>query len=237
MTKVTAFTLATLLLAVSSTTVAHADWKVTSQGIVIQSTHVLGDTSDRSTQPSVALEKSVRQIDSTKTKLRIQNSDDRALKLRLEQQKKDSLELGLQKELRIEGQNGDTRISTESGERLKIQRREFEAKTNLPISVDLKDNTLVVTLPSGEQKIKVLPDEAVARLTLSKLLDSASGSGVTLDEVDGKPVYHIEGVTKKRILGIIPWNVHKRLQVSAEDGTISTPAATLRERLVNLFAF
>ncbi|MEA2020783.1 MAG: hypothetical protein U9M98_03690 [Patescibacteria group bacterium] len=71
---------------------------------------------------------------------------------------------------------GRTTIRSD-GVSYEIIRNRTAAKTHFPLSVNLNSNELIVTTPSGEKVVTVLPDEAVENMLAANVLDQIGGKG------------------------------------------------------------
>jgi hypothetical protein len=115
-----------------------------------------------------------------------------------------------------------------------------QAKTTLPISVNLATNELTVTTPKGTKVVALLPDEAVNKLVSFNVIDSVEpeiNDTVTLTEVNGTPVFEVKGVDDQKMLGAIPVKIHKIVNISAEDGTVKSTNESLRQKFLDLISF
>lgn len=121
------------------------------------------------------------------------------------------------------------------------------AISNFPLRIDKTTNSLIVTTPSGEKTVTVLPDAAIKNILTSKVISyviSAPSTGelastaklVTLIEQDGVLVYQIDGVREHKLLGIIPLKSKVKAFVSAENGQVIKTEQSLLGRILNRIA-
>ena len=131
----------------------------------------------------------------------------------------------------------DIEISSAEGG-LTFKKGNVEAQTHFPLSVDPTTGQLTVTTPAGSKVVTVLPDRAVQNLLASGIFTgvnshaSSESAGTTqqiqLTDVNGSPVFQIEGVLSKKLFGLFPVSFSKTAFVSAEDGhTISIQQSPL----------
>lgn len=135
--------------------------------------------------------------------------------------------------------NRGVEVGTASAGELAIKSHGVEAHTSFPLSIDPTTDTLTVTTPAGTKEVTVLPNQAVQGLLnshiLSHVLSQTSGATssattvVALSAVNGQPVFEIQGVKEKHLLGIFPVAFQKTVTVSAQtDQVLST-----QENLIN----
>lgn len=116
-----------------------------------------------------------------------------------------------------------------------------------PLKIDKATNSLIVTTPSGEKTVTVLPDAAIKNMLASKVMSyviSAPSTGelastdklVTLVEKDGVLVYEIDGVREHKLFGFIPLKSKVKAFVSAENGQVVKTETTLLGRILNRIA-
>lgn len=138
----------------------------------------------------------------------------------------------------------EVEVSTTSANTLTITSHNVAAHTTLPISIDPSTNTLAITTPAGTKDVNVLPNKAVESLISSRVLSnvlSESSSEATnsanpttvigLTTQNSEPVFQVQGVKEKRLLGIFPVAFPKTVTVSAQTGQV----LNTQESLINKF--
>lgn len=121
------------------------------------------------------------------------------------------------------------------------------AISNFPLRIDKATNSLIVTTPSGEKTVTILPSAAIKNMLASKVMSfvvSASSSGelastdklVTLVEEAKMLVYEIDGVREYKLLGMIPLKSKVKAFVSAENGQVIKTEQSLLGRILNRLA-
>jgi hypothetical protein len=144
------------------------------------------------------------------------------------------------KELEQEKEDNGIKVATESGQ-IRFGRNQ-NALTNFPLSVNPLTHELIVTTPAGEKIVTVLPDQAVANLLSTNVVNliEASGSAGTstadsikLTEKNGEAVYEINGIKTHRLLGFIPINTKVKAFVSAENGDLVAKEESLVSRFLD----
>lgn len=148
--------------------------------------------------------------------------------------------------LGTETAKGNPKIATEGGKPGFISNKDG-AISAFPLKIDKTTNSLIVTTPSGEKTVTVLPDAAIKNMLASKVISyviSAPSTGelastdklVTLVEKDGVLVYEIDGVREHKFLGLIPLKSKVKAFVSAENGQVVKTETTLLGRILNRIA-
>lgn len=138
------------------------------------------------------------------------------------------------------------KIATDGGKSGFISNTEGAIST-FPLKIDKATNSLIVTTPSGEKTLTVLPDAAIKNMLASKVMNyvtSAPAKGelastdklVTLVEKDGILVYEIDGIREYKLLGFIPLKSKVKAFVSAENGQVIKTEQSLLGRILNRIA-
>lgn len=165
------------------------------------------------------------------------------LKLEAETEDNEIMELGEDDEIEIEDRDDDkVRVATGSGDpqEMTFSRNRVRARTNFPLSVDLKTNELIVTTPNGVKRVTVLPDQAIANLMANNVIDRLEPESETeleLTEENGVPTYEVSGESDQKLLGLLAVKIKSKVKVSAETGEVVRNEKTLRDRLFDLFSF
>lgn len=142
----------------------------------------------------------------------------------------------------------DIEVATAEGslDALIIRKDGVSAQTSLPLSVDPTTHVLTVTTPAGSKIVAVLPDEAVQNILQTKTLTSittqvSSTSGTTkqatLTELNNDPVFAINGLLQRRLLGLFPINLPKTAFVSATNGQIVRVDQSLATQILGALSF
>lgn len=130
----------------------------------------------------------------------------------------------------------DIKISTQSG-RIALTRGNSRAVTDFPLSIDMDTNSLIVTTPSGEKTVSVLPDVAVQNLIAANTISKLANDEIEIDEVNGEAVYQINGVSDQRLLWLIPVGIDKKVDVSIETGETVNIERSFIDRILDIFSF
>lgn len=151
-------------------------------------------------------------------------------------------------------EDGVVKISTHAANRLLLSRRRLGAITDLPISVSLQTNQLIVSTQDGSRVVAVLPDQAIENLLREKILDKIGGLKVEeiLSEASpssafaqavelkvdsgGEPVYEILGSKLFKVLGFWPVSLPRKIVVSAQTGAVEKVQESFLSRFLNLFS-
>ena len=141
----------------------------------------------------------------------------------------------------------DIEIGTTSARGFSITNKETKAETEFPVSVNLTSRTLSVDTPLGQKDLTVLPNQAVQNVLGQKIFDrvsqnSLSGtSGAQLQLVQlklfaNRPVFQVQGIDDKKLLGIVPVGIQKTTLVSAETGQVVKTNEDLVNRILDIFS-
>lgn len=142
-------------------------------------------------------------------------------------------------------QDSGVEVGTSEAHGFTIKKGDVEAETHFPLSVDPTTHTLTVTTPAGTKEVTILPDKAVQNVLQKRLLDSienqatASGSvqKVALTEVNNEPVFQINGVSNKKVLGLFPVSFAKTAFVSTQTGQVIKVDETFLDKLLEALSF
>lgn len=192
------------------------------------------------------------------TKLRLERRDDRVI-IKLENEAGEELELPEEAEdeiFKIEDREDKNQVRVTSlGNKFVIVRSQTGAQTDFPVTVNLNTNELTVTTPAGVKIVTILPDQAVANMLATNIIDQVRGLAFTQDVQqvatnaaslkdvinltstrEGVLVYEIPGVSSERFLGFIPVEVQKTAVVSAETGELIEINKPLGSTLLDIFS-
>ncbi len=176
-------------------------------------------------------------------------------KLHISEKKEDGTEVELDQEDALSQINDklkerDIEIGSGSATKFAFRSGKVETRTNFPLSVDPITGQLTVTTPSGTHAVTILPQKAVQNMLDSKVLTNVLSTGddttasaeaannvISLTEVDNKPAFEINGVTDKKVLGIIPVAFSKTVFVSPEDGQVIKTSQSAFDKLLELISF
>lgn len=130
---------------------------------------------------------------------------------------------------------------------LVIRKGDVEAETKVPVSVDPITKELSITTPAGQKTVTILPDQAVANLIASKQITSVtqqatngganSSQRIALTELNNEPVFQVDGVLNKKVLGIVPVSFAKTSFVSGTTGNVVKTDETLLNKVLEAFSF
>lgn len=176
-------------------------------------------------------------------------------RLHISEKKKDGTEVELNQEDALSQINDklkerDIEIGSGSATKFAFRSGKVETLTNFPLSVDPITGQLTVTTPSGTHAVTILPQKAVQNMLDSKVLTNVLSTGdattasaeaannvIALTEVNNKPAFEINGVTDKKILGIIPVAFAKTVFVSPEDGQVIKTSLSEFDKILELISF
>lgn len=234
-----------IVVAVISITVpagVRAAWLVDERGQVVWEGEVLGREVSLRTETGERVRfrgengETRTEIRSGDTRVKLERSDDQ-LRLRVKNKAGEEEELGEQQELRIREREEENEVEVEvEDDEFVVRRGQTQARTNLPLSVNLATNELVVTTPAGERVVTVLPNQAVQNMLAANVIDQTGI--ITLGERLGVPVYEIPGLKRHRFLGFIPVQTEVTAVVSAETGEVlSTENVSLVEQVIGALSF
>lgn len=171
-------------------------------------------------------------------RMRLEAEDEAGKEVELEEDDLAELEEKIEDKLEDEG----VEISTQSG-RIAITRNQVTATSRFPLSVDVNTNQLIVTTPAGEKAVTVLPDQAVANMLATGIVEVAQSTpGGTLAETvkleirGDEVIYRVKGVQRHRLLGIIPVTTPTEMLVSAQTGDVFAQERTILARLIDLLS-
>ncbi|MBI2593953.1 hypothetical protein HYW44_04920 [Candidatus Daviesbacteria bacterium] len=131
-------------------------------------------------------------------------------------------------------------IATSSGG-VVIKKNNKKARTQFPLSINPETNELVVTTPSGQKTVAVLPDQAIENmLSNSVLSDIGQEDGedsVEIETRNDELVYKIKGEKSHKFLGFIPLKTAITAFVSAQTGQLTAEEQSLFSRFIDQISF
>lgn len=144
----------------------------------------------------------------------------------------------------------DVEVSTSSANGFAIKSAGVQAETNFPLSIDPTTKSLAVTTPNGTEDVTTLPNQAVQNALqqgqLTHVLSTANqttpnatagNNTVALTELNNQPVYAVDGVLNKNLLGIFPVAFRRTVYVSAQDGQIIQVQQTSLNQILQALSF
>lgn len=100
----------------------------------------------------------------------------------------------------------------------------------VPVWVDSVTKELSVKTPAGVKTITVLPDQVVTSLIANKEITSVTQQStnfgasapqkIALTELNNEPVYQVDGILNKKLLGVVPLSFVKTSFVSGTTGNV-----------------
>lgn len=128
-----------------------------------------------------------------------------------------------------------------SGE-LVFTKGQIRAVTELSLLVDLRTNLLTTETSTGIKTVPLLPDESIKIAFASRVVDGVypkkNNAEISFSEAkNGRLVYQIDGLSKRKLFGLIPMTLRETALVDAANGLVSQPDKSLGKLLVELVAF
>lgn len=128
-----------------------------------------------------------------------------------------------------------------SGE-LVFTKGQIRAVTGLSLLVDLRTNLLTAETSTGIKTVPLLPDESIKIAFASRVVDGVypkkNNAEISFSEAEnGRLVYQIDGLSKRRLFGLIPMTIRETALIDAANGQVSQPDKSLGKLLVELIAF
>lgn len=141
--------------------------------------------------------------------------------------KKQEIDIKDGESLHVEEENGKTvRIDSLKDGRLEMVKDRLKTKSDLNLKVGEK-NEISVTLPNGKTKEVSLPDKALERLVANGVISQNAeeeNNYTLIAGQNGDPVYQVEGVVEKKLLGLFKLKFAQKMEVAAtqsDDGTVA----------------
>ncbi len=165
------------------------------------------------------------------SRVRVENKDEEV---------EDEFEIEDEEEIEVEAsEEARLRIRTSEG-RFIIREGRIEAETSFPLSIDLTTNELIVTTPSGAKRVAVLPQQAIDNIIrvghVDVIAPEAAETRIEIVERDGRVIYVIEGLKRKRFLGFLEVFIPRVLEVSGDTGELITTRQNLIDRILELLS-
>lgn len=119
---------------------------------------------------------------------------------------------------------------------------QIRAETELPLLVDLVTNLLTTETSTGIKTVPLLPDEAIKIAFASRVVDGVypkkSNAEIAFTEAEnGRLVYEIDGLSKRKLFGLVPLTLRETVLVDTANGQVTQPDKSLGKLLVELIAF
>lgn len=171
-----------------------------------------------------------------------------AMKQKIEVEKKKENELRERTIRKVEDREMEVKIeggeSIESvGDELEIKHGRDRVRTALPVVVDVETRRMRVKTETGEEveveRIGDVTDKLRGRGLIDDLSESQTGTSESeLRRNDtGELVYDLAGTKKERLFGLLPVNVERQIEVSAQSGEVVGIDQTFVSGLLDLFSF
>jgi hypothetical protein len=113
------------------------------------------------------------------------------------------------------------KVSPVEDGKLEIEGEKHDVRTNFPITVDQKANTISVTTPKGEVKVKELPSTAIENLVNNHVFSNVSDS--TIEEStneSGEVVMSVNGENDYKFLGLFKVRAKVNAEVDTQTGDL-----------------
>ncbi len=139
----------------------------------------------------------------------------------------------LENDVEDELEDDDVRLVQTTDNQLAVTQNQIAALTNFPLSINVETKELIITTPTGQKVVAVLPDEAVQNLLATGIINSIETppseiatqdqlgilTGVVeIETRKNEIVYKIKGKKTHRMLGIIPVTTPVTAFVSTDTG-------------------
>lgn len=167
----------------------------------------------------------------TATKVKFEFKDDRpVVKVETEQGEEE-----IENEVENESvEVAETEVQAEN-DSLVLKKGGVSARTTIPVTIDREAGTLSVTTPSGNQILRILPDQALNKITNEGLLDPTNETNLEFE--NGALVYKITGTKSERLLGLFPVDLEKTVSLSADTNEIANITEDLTTRILDAISF
>lgn len=122
-----------------------------------------------------------------------------------------------------------------------IKKNNRRARTQFPLSINPETNELIVTTPSGQKVVTILPDQAVENMlsknVLSDIGQEDGEDSVEIETRNNELVYRVKGEKKHKFLGFIPLKTAITAFVSAQTGQLSAKEQSLLSQIISRLSF
>lgn len=139
-----------------------------------------------------------------------------------------------------------------AGGKLVVARGNIGALSNFPLQIDLNTNQLIASTSAGPRVLTVLPDVAVQNMLAANVISrlgppairqavqtgtvTSVADVVKLGEINGVPVYEINGLRDFRLLNFIPITLPVQVSVSAQTGEVVDQSQSVITRIVDFLS-
>lgn len=163
---------------------------------------------------------------------------------------KDQLE-ELENAVKDELEDDDLKLVPTTNNRLAVAHNQVAVVTDFPLSINVETKELIVTTPSGQKVVTVLPEQAVENLLATNIINTVETSptdsftqgqlgalsGVVKLEIrNDEVIYKVNGTKTYRMLGFIPVTTPVTALVSAENGTTVAKQQSLLANVIDLLS-
>lgn len=228
-----------ILVSMAGRIPVKADWELGINGeLGYVADSVLGENTEIGFPRTTAITKEEyaiqKSVNAAGTKLRFDTDKDL---IRMQAIMKDgkTKELGEQQRFMMKSKDGDIELRASSEGKMQIIRREIGSESSQPVFVDLVKREISLASESGTTKVRVLPDAAIERLIKNGIIQATRPGSLKLEVENGQAIYRLEGLDKKKFLGVFP--IRRAIKLSAETGEATNSAKTRLEILRDLFSF
>lgn len=157
----------------------------------------------------------------------------------------------LENEVENELEDEDVKIIPTADNQLALTQNNTAALTNFPLSIDVETRELIITTPSGQKVVTVLPDEAVQNLLATGVINSVeppASDVVTQDQLgtltgvveietrDNETVYKVKGRKKHLVLGVFSVTMPVTAFVSTDTGQTVAKQQSLLTNVVDFLS-
>ncbi len=125
-----------------------------------------------------------------------------------------------------------------------VKNGKVEVETKFPLSVNLATNVLTVNTPAGSREVTVLPEQAMANLLRNNIINRLTTTGtesaaleLTTFGPNNELAFKLEGTRDKKLLGLFPVSVKKKLVVSAKTGETLQISKSQLDQLLDILSF
>jgi hypothetical protein len=165
---------------------------------------------------------------------------------KIENEKDMEIRTQLEDELENELEEKGIKIASNSGKPA-FSKNGIGATSNFPLSINPETKQLIITTPTGQKNITILPDQAVKNMIDKKYINviddqtqNSTESGqlntVNLESRNDEPVYKIKGKKSHKIFGFIPVETETTIYASAETGNPVAQEQSLLASFINLIS-
>lgn len=186
-----------------------------------QNTMVLGEASEQ----QIEERKEIRDVKVEKTeareirnKMKIKIEKDLRLKIKEATPEAGKNEIS-ERLIKIKSQENEMEIEDET----ESEDKKVRVRTNFPITVNQTENTISVTTPNGEVKVKELPSTAIDNMVENGLFKNVTDATIE-ESSDGETpaVLNVKGENEYKFLGLFKVKGKVEAEVDQETGEVSS---------------